>query len=82
MKDPISQDLTVATVKAAPPIVASAASVAQGWDLADLAVISTVIYTCVLTATTVIKNWGEWIGWVQGRAADLRRIWAWVRRRV
>lgn len=60
-------------------MLASAAAVAQGWQLADYAVMATLIYTGVLTLTTVVKNWGMWMEWWKARWSDLRRFIAWTR---
>lgn len=79
MREQISADLAVGAAKSAPPVLASAAAVAQGWQLADYAVMATLIYTGVLTLTTVVKNWGMWMEWWGARLADLRRLVAWWR---
>lgn len=80
MREQISADLAVGAAKSAPPVLASAAAVAQGWQLADYAVMATLIYTGVLTLTTVVKNWGMWMEWWKGRVSDFRRFIAWARK--
>jgi len=40
---------------------------------------ATLIYTGVLTLTTVVKNWGMWMEWWKARAGDLRRFIAWAK---
>jgi hypothetical protein len=79
VREQISADLAVGAAKSAPPVLASAAAVAQGWQLADYAVMATLIYTGVLTLTTVVKNWGMWMEWWKARAGDLRRFIAWAK---
>lgn len=79
VREQISADLAVGAAKSAPPVLASAAAVAQGWQLADYAVMATLIYTGVLTLTTVVKNWGMWMEWWGARLADVRRFIAWAR---
>ena len=81
MKDQITADLVAGGAKAAPAVVGSAVSAAQGWALADVAVLLTILYTLILTTTTVVKNWGLWMDWWAARAADMRRIWRWARSR-
>ena len=81
MKDQITNDLLAGGAKVAPAIIGSAVSVAKGWSLSDVAVLLTILYTAVLTTTTVVKNWGLWMDWWLARADDLRRIWRWARSR-
>ncbi len=81
MKDQITADIVAGSAKAAPAVVGSAVSAAQGLALADVAVMLTILYTGILTATTVIKNWGLWMEWWAARVSDVRRFAAWVRRR-
>ena len=81
MKDQISHDLLAGGYKVAPAIVGSAVSVVKGWTLADVAVLLTILYTLILTATTVVKHWGLWMDWWAARADDLRRIMRWARSR-
>ena len=81
MKDQISADLLGAGGKAAPAVVGSAYSAAQGWALSDVAVLLTILYTAALLATLTVKNWGMWMDWWAARADDVRRLVAWVRRR-
>lgn len=81
VKDQITADIVAGSAKAAPAVVGSAVSAAQGLALADVAVMLTILYTGILTATTVIKNWGMWIEWWAARVSDVRRFAAWVRRR-
>ena len=81
MKDQISNDLLAGGFKVAPAIIGSAVSAAKGWTLADVAVLLTILYTLILTTTTVVKNWGLWMDWWAARAADMRRIWRWARSR-
>ncbi len=79
VKDQINADLVMAGGKAAPAVVGSAYSAAQGLALADIAVILTIIYTAALLFTTVVKNWGLWMSWWAERAGDIRRLLAWMR---
>lgn len=81
VKDQITADIVAGSAKAAPAVVGSAVSAAQGLALADVAVMLTILYTGILTATTVIKNWGLWMEWWAARVSDVRRFAAWVRRR-
>lgn len=79
MKDQITADLTVGAAKATPAVIGSAVSAAQGWALADVAVLLTIAYTAVLLLTTVVKNWGLWIDWWKSRREDVRRLVEWLR---
>lgn len=79
MKDPVSQEVAAAAYKLVPPVVGTITTTAQGLSWADLVAISTLVYTCVLTATTVMRNWGDWSQWLAARFAALRRFWGWFR---
>lgn len=79
MKDQITADLVAGGAKAAPAVVGSAVSAAQGWALSDVAVLLTILYTAALLSTTVIKNWGLWIDWWKARWADLSRFIRWIK---
>ena len=81
MHDQITVDIAVAGVRAAPAVVGSAVSVSQGWALADVAVMLTIVYTAALLATLTVKNWGLWMDWWRDRGEQLRRLWARFRRR-
>lgn len=81
MSDQITADLVAGGAKAAPAVLGSAVSAAQGWALADYAVLLTIAYTAILLITTVVKNWGFWMGWWERRGDDLVRFWIWVRTR-
>ena len=81
MHDQITVDIAAAGVRAAPAVVGSAVSVSQGWALADVAVLLTIVYTAALLATLTVKNWGMWLEWWDKRSEDLRRLWARLRRR-
>ena len=81
VSDQITTDLISAGAKSAPAVIGSAYSAAQGWALADVAVLMTIVYTGALLATLTVKNWGLWMDWWAARGADVRRLWAWMRRR-
>ena len=36
---------------------------------------TTVLYTLVLTATSVMHNWSEWTQWIHKRSSHLFRLW-------
>jgi hypothetical protein len=76
VRDQITADLVAGGAKATPAVVGSAVSAAQGWALADVAVLLTIAYTAVLLATTVVKNWGLWMDWWKARVADVRALTA------
>lgn len=81
MKDQITQDIAVGAAKAAPPAVVTAATYSQGLTLSEWAMVATIGYTLVLTATTIVRHWGDWTNWITARASDFRRLQAWMRRR-
>ena len=60
MKNPIVEDITIAAIKSAPPITATIA-IRHGIDWYGLVSIATVVYTVVLTATTIIRHWNMWM---------------------
>lgn len=37
--------------------------------------VTTVLYTLVLTATSVMHNWSEWTRWIHKRNGGLSRLW-------
>ncbi len=80
VRDPISADIVVGAAKATPAVVGAALSSASSWELADVAVLLTILYTASLLFTTVVKNWGDWMMWWRGRWADAKRLWAWLHR--
>ena len=82
VKDQISADILASSGRAAPAVIGAAYSHAKGWALADVAVLMTIVYTAALLATLTVKNWGLWMDWWAARAADLRRLWAWLRGRA
>lgn len=81
MREQITQDLAVSAAKIAPPAIASALGVENGWTLADWAMLLTIIFTLAQLFTVMVKNWGDWMGWWRIRIADARRLWRWIRRR-
>lgn len=81
MKDQISQDIAVGAAKVAPPAVVTAATYSQGLTLSEWSMIATIVYVCVLTATTIVRHWGDWTSWISARASDFRRLKAWIRSR-
>ena len=81
MKDQISADLLATGAKVAPPALVAAATAAGGISPQSILVWLTILYTLSLLLTNVVRNWGTWMDWWSDRAKDLRRLWAWVRRR-
>lgn len=81
MREQITQDLAVSAAKIAPPAIASAFGVGNGWTLADWAMLLTIIFTLAQLFTVTVKNWGDWMGWWRIRIADMRRLWRWIRSR-
>ncbi|NED64188.1 hypothetical protein G3I15_24945 [Streptomyces sp. SID10244] len=81
MRDQITQDVAAAAGKVSLPVVGTITTLAQGIQWADWVAISTITYTVVLTATTVMRNWGDWTAWLAARVAAARRFWGWVRGR-
>lgn len=77
----ITQDLAAGVAKTAPPVAVTVATYTEGLTLSHWAAIATIVYTIVLTLTTIMKNWGDWMGWWTGRIAAGRRLYAMVRRR-
>lgn len=81
MKEQITQDIAGAAAKATPPAVVTVATYSQGLTLSEWAMIATIAYTCILSATTIVRHWGEWTSWIAARASDIRRFRAWMRTR-
>ncbi|MCH6484249.1 hypothetical protein MMG85_11840 [Pseudoxanthomonas sp. LH2527] len=79
MKEQISQDLAVMGAKVAPPAVVAAATEVGAISPQSILVWLSVLYTASLLFTTVVKNWGEWLGWWKSRWADVRRLYGRVR---
>lgn len=79
LKDPITTDLLATTAKVAPPAVVAAASGVGAINPHAILVWLTILYTVSLLLTNVVKNWGTWMDWWDGRAEDLRRLWRWIR---
>lgn len=79
VSDQITADLVAGGARAAPAVLGSAVSAAQGWALADYAVLLTIAYTTVLLTTTIVKNWGFWMEWWAHRGGDFVRFLAWLR---
>lgn len=81
MQDQISQDISAAVAKVLPPTVVTAATYSHGLTLSEWSMVATIVYIGVMTATTIVRHWGEWTSWISGRASDFRRLRAWMRRR-
>jgi len=81
MKDQISADLLATGAKVAPPAVVATATAVGSINPQSILVWLTIVYTLSLLLTNVVKHWGTWMAWFDGRAEDLRRFWAWIRRR-
>ena len=47
----------------------------HGFEWHGLISATTVIYTLVLTATSVMHNWKEWATWIHQRQYDFHRLW-------
>ena len=81
MKDQISADLLATGAKVAPPAVVATATAIGSISPQSILVWLTIVYTASLLLTNVVRNWGTWMDWWDARGADLRRLWAWIRRR-
>lgn len=81
VKEQISQDLTVLGAKVAPPAFVAAATEVGAISPQSILVWLSVLYTAALLFTTVVKNWGDWLGWWKGRLSDVRRLYLKVRGR-
>ena len=81
VKEHIGQDLVAVGAKVAPPAIVATASQIGAISPQSLLIWLSVLYTAALLFTTVVKNWGDWLGWWKGRYADVRRLIAKVRGR-
>jgi hypothetical protein len=81
VKEQIGQDLTAIGLKVAPPAIVATATEAGAISPQSILVCMSVLYRAALLFTTVVKNWGDWLGWWKGRFADVRRLMAKVRGR-
>lgn len=79
MKSQISQDLIAALAKTAPTATVAVATYDPGKHLSWLVMIVTLLVGLSQFFTTMVKNWGEWIGWWKSRWFDAGRFWRWIR---
>lgn len=78
MKDPISQDLIAAVLKTAPTATVAVATYDPSKHLSWAVMGVTLLVGLSQFFTTMVKNWGDWIGWWKARGVDARRLWRWV----
>ncbi|MGV8959210.1 MAG: hypothetical protein ACOH1V_02325 [Stenotrophomonas sp.] len=79
MNDQISQDILAAFAKSAPTAAVAVATYDPGKHLSWAVMIVSLLVGLSQFFTTMIRNWGEWMGWWKSRGADVARFVRWAR---
>lgn len=73
----VSQEVVHAVIKGLPPITATIV-VRHNIDWSALVSMATLVYTMLLIATTVLRNWGMWRHWFSHLKQTALKIYAWL----
>ncbi|HDS1654978.1 hypothetical protein I5U23_08155 [Stenotrophomonas maltophilia] len=82
MKDQISQDLLAAMLKTAPTATVAVATFDPARHLSLAVMVVTLLVGLSQFFTTVVKNWGDWMGWLSARWVDGVRLRRWGAHRI